>query len=163
MAGPERRRLADSGKGYVRPPADPEATAARRVGQGAKGRCNNRRNPAYPNYGGRGIKFQFKTGADFAKYILKELGPRPSTAHSIDRIDNDQHYAPGNLRWATRAEQANNKRQYKCSEVGQRIRDLQNAGSPFAYETIRGFICNGLTDAEILSRKKTTSGRPRKC
>lgn len=43
------------------------------------------------------------------RYILKELGPRPSN-HSLDRIHNDGHYEPGNLRWSTQVEQMKNSR-----------------------------------------------------
>jgi hypothetical protein len=74
--------------------------------QHAKGRCQNPRNPSYPNYGGRGIRFLFKSFEDW----LSELGPRPSADHSIDRIDNDGHYEPGNVRWATNVQQGENRR-----------------------------------------------------
>lgn len=67
-------------------------------------RCNNPRHQNYPYYGGRGIRVLF---ADFPAF-LEHIGPRPSLAHSVDRIDCNGHYAPGNVRWATRKEQAHN-------------------------------------------------------
>ena len=73
---------------------------------GAKGRCQNKNNPKYPSYGGRGIKFLFSSFEDF----INELGPRPSPNHSVDRIDNDGNYEKGNIRWAERTTQANNAR-----------------------------------------------------
>jgi len=71
----------------------------------AKRRCNNPNCADWPRYGGRGIKFLF---ASFEQF-LAELGPRPAGL-TLDRIDNDGHYASGNVRWATRSEQRSNRR-----------------------------------------------------
>jgi len=70
-------------------------------------------NKDYHSYGGRGIKMHPKWEGDaesFVKYLRMALGPKPTKQHSLDRIDNDQGYFPGNLRWATKKEQANNRR-----------------------------------------------------
>jgi hypothetical protein len=53
---------------------------------------------------------------DFAVF-LTEVGPRPSRYHSIDRIDNEKGYWPGNVRWATAKEQAQNRRYFKTRQT----------------------------------------------
>lgn len=130
--------------------------------QRAYSRCNNPMDKSYHNYGARGIKFLFPDVYDAADWVIANLGYRPQGKYSIDRIDNNRHYEMGNLRWATDQEQANNKREYKRRAVGERVRRLQAMGCPFCYETIRSWIKQGMTDDEIINRKHTGSGRPRK-
>ncbi len=72
-----------------------------RAFKSARQRCIMPDHPRYERYGGRGIKFLFTSFAQFIAHI----GPRPSTKHSLDRKDNDGHYEPGNVRWATKEEQ----------------------------------------------------------
>lgn len=70
----------------------------------AQARCNNPKTNYFERYGGRGIEFRFKSFDEF----FHEIGPRPSLKHSLNRIDNDGHYEPGNVEWATPKQQANN-------------------------------------------------------
>jgi hypothetical protein len=72
----------------------------------ARTRCTNPRHRTFPYYGGRGIQFKFKSFEEFYAH----LGPRPE-GMSLDRYpNNDGHYEPGNVRWATRKEQRLNQR-----------------------------------------------------
>lgn len=74
-----------------------------------KERCNNPNSSQYLNYGGRGIRVCDSWYNSFEAFY-RDMGPRPSDKHSIDRRDNDGHYDPGNCRWALMEVQANNKR-----------------------------------------------------
>lgn len=80
---------------------------------GIKERCVSPRGKDYANYGGRGIKMYelwINDPVAFIDWIHENLGPRPCKKHSLDRIDNDGHYEPGNLRWATARQQMLNRR-----------------------------------------------------
>ncbi len=73
------------------------------------GRCTNERNKFFHNYGGRGITVCDRWRDSFENF-LADMGPRPSEQHSIDRIDNNGNYEPGNCRWATKKQQLHNLR-----------------------------------------------------
>ncbi len=78
----------------------------------ARTRCRNPNTKDYPRYGGRGITFS-PLWDDFEVFFA-EMGERPP-GHSLDRIDNSKGYEPGNCRWATAKEQANNRRDNRRS------------------------------------------------
>jgi|SRR5579872_4113998 len=86
-----------------------------RVWARMKSRCLVKTDPAYDDYGGRGITIflGWEKYETFRDYLLSSIGRRPSSKYSIDRIDNDGNYEPGNIRWATRSEQRKNQRHRK--------------------------------------------------
>jgi hypothetical protein len=71
-------------------------------------RCYNETFYYYKNYGGRGITIAQEWRNDFISFYA-HVGDPPSNKHSIDRIDNDKGYIPGNLRWATASQQSKNR------------------------------------------------------
>ena len=90
-----------------------QPTAEYRAYNDAKNRCENPRHPKFADYGGRGIRFLFHSFQQF----FAEIGPRPKGL-TLDRTDNNGHYAPGNVRWATRSEQNRNQRRWQQPAYG---------------------------------------------
>lgn len=72
-------------------------------------RCTNPTHAAWADYGGRGITV-CREWLDSPAQFLADMGPKPSSAHELDRRDNDKGYAPDNCRWVVRATNCRNRR-----------------------------------------------------
>lgn len=125
---------------------------------GMRSRCRNPNDPSYDRYGGRGIDVYdewFESIDAFMAYI----GPRPSMRHTIDRIDNDKGYVPGNVRWATHVEQGRNRRTNRVVEYGGMARCVTE------WATLLGIkakvIFDRLNDGWPAERALRTPVRPR--
>jgi hypothetical protein len=118
--------------------------------QGMVKRCQDPKNSRYDDYGGRGIKCLLKSPMELAD----QVGPRPSPQHTVDRYpNNDGHYEPGNLRWATRKEQQRNRRNNRILtwQGKSQCVALWSEELGMSQAIIHSRIYRGWTDERILS------------
>ena len=117
----------------------------------AKQRCTNPKDKAYEWYGARGIEFRFKNFKEF----MDELGPRPDGL-SLDRVDSDGHYEPGNVRWASITDQIENRRYVKSYEYQGRCQSAARWAKEHGLppKTVRSRLGKGLSIEEALTLKK---------
>jgi len=118
-----------------------------------KQRCNNPKNKAYINYGGRGIKCLFDGEYAFEN-SLKEIGERPTINHTIERINNESHYMIGNIKWATMKEQSKNRRKSPKELDEKYVYFHKKYISFYLKENKRNYIGSFDTFEEAVARKK---------
>jgi hypothetical protein len=132
-----------------------------------KQRCLNARNKAYPQYGARGITVCAEWRTSFEQF-RKDMGPRPSDNHSIERMNNNGPYAPWNCRWATDGEQRRNSRQIHNVTISGRTQCLSDWAKELGkdYSTVKVRIKKGMSAANallqpIIPPKERGGGRPK--
>lgn len=127
-------------------------------------RCNNPRSLKFPLYGGRGVKVCSRWD-DFVTFRA-DVGERPSPTHTLDRIDNDGDYEPGNVRWATPAEQGQNRRHSRLGSRRLLITALgqTKTATEWAQELggHRGLIQDRLTAGWTVEKSVSTPVTPKK-
>lgn len=120
---------------------------------GAKARCLNPNSKSYKDYGGRGIKI-CKRWENFQNFFV-DMGLRPSSKHSIERIENNGSYEPGNCRWATSKEQSNNTRWNRVVFMGGKKKTLTQWAelSGINYNTLKYRLSHGWTTERALTTR----------
>lgn len=115
-------------------------------------RCTNPRCERWKVYGGRGIRVCKRWTESFAAF-LEDMGERPTSKHSIERIDNDGNYEPGNCRWATPLEQARNTRRSRF--ITFKGKTLTMSEWERLYGLRQGILCGRLQNGWTLERALT--------
>lgn len=124
---------------------------------GIKERCFNSTNPAYKDYGGRGITVSKEWLEDFLNFV-EDMGPRPAL-HSVERIDNDGNYCKENCKWATAAEQVCNQRTAVTKLTDQDLVDIYHANRDLPSKILADAY--GVSSKTILNIRCKQHGRER--
>ena len=117
-------------------------------------RCTNPNQKAWKYYGGRGIAVcsRWSYPGGFVRFY-SDMGPRPSSQHQIDRIDNNGSYAPENCRWVLRAQQIRNTRKTRMLQHNHRKMSLKEwadeVGAP--YSVLWARLSKGWSIKRVLS------------
>lgn len=123
-------------------------------------RCTNPKDKKYPLYGGRGITV-CQAWEEFMAFAY-DMGPRPSQSHTLDRIDSNGNYEPGNVRWATQKEQQNNRRDNRFFTVRGGMMTIAQIGREFniSPNLIRQRVDrDGYSIEEALTKKVVRNGK----
>jgi len=135
-------------------------TAIYRIWHLMKQRCSNPENTHYASYGGRGITV-CERWLDFAVFH-QDMGDRPS-GMTLERIDNNKGYEPGNVRWASRLDQANNRRTNVLIAFGGRTETIAAWGreTGLGKSTIINRLARGWSVEKALTTTPQHSGKSR--
>ena len=146
------------GEGEKRAPAD----KTYRSYHAMKGRCLNENHSRYEDYGARGIsicdRWLFgEDGLSGFECFLKDVGERPSEEHSVDRLDVNLNYEPGNCKWSTLKEQRRNTRATRWVEIYGETISFAEAVETYGqvpYATARMRVQRGWDDVKAITTPK---------
>lgn len=126
-----------------------------------RGRCLNKKNKAWPRYGGRGISICERW--DKFENFEADMGPKPSQKHTLDRRENSKGYSPENCRWATAYEQSRNRDCNRYVEIdGKRYRAIDLAKiTGRKLDTIMKRVAKGLPYEQVIQAERNNSPRSR--
>lgn len=119
-----------------------------------RARCENERHHAYKNYGGRGISVCDEWRNSFNAFML-DMGYRPTSSHTIDRVDNNNGYCKENCRWSDRHTQAINRRTFRNSPIG--IKGITPRGNGYRVRIRRNKII--IFDKQFIDLSKAVNAR----
>lgn len=132
-------------------------TKAYNIHQGIKARCFNPKERFYGSYGGRGITVCDEWKDDFQAFYdyVSKLPHFDEEGYSLDRMNNNGNYEPGNVRWATSSEQGNNKRNCHKIEFNGKTHSITewSKQTGIKRETIYYRLKHGWTNEKILTTK----------
>lgn len=129
-----------------------------------KKRCFNVNDSFYHRYGGRGISVSERWLNSFENFYA-DMGPRPSDKHSIDRINNDGNYEPGNCRWSSYEDQAKNKSTTRYVSYNDKEIDLSSMAklADVDYSKLKYRLNLGLSAEEAIALIKNENFGVEKC
>lgn len=118
--------------------------------RGMISRCYREKDASYHEYGKRGIKVCDRW-LETPENFFADMGERPSPDHTIDRIDNDGDYEPGNCKWSTSEEQCNNRRNNVHVEFHNQRLTITECAKKIGCDssTFRRWLSKDLTPEEI--------------
>lgn len=114
-------------------------------------RCTNPKDKSYKDYGGRGISVSPSWLSSFTSF-LRDVGPRPTSKHSLDRTNNNGNYDSENAHWILRSKQNRNKRSNKVLSIGSESLCLVDwvERTTLLYHTVKRRLMYGWTPEEAL-------------
>jgi hypothetical protein len=112
-------------------------------------RCQQEEHHSYANYGGRGIEFRFSSVMECCLWIVANMGLQRDM--EVDRANNEGHYEPGNLRWATRRTQMRNTR---VSVLTDEMFEWAEHKSPYSFFRTQKLMLEGHSIEAIISSAK---------